>query len=111
MHRDYGENDQLDFYDAEGLNDEEDLADMTGAQRRAAEAAMARRDRASRGGRGRRAAARIRAPGFLESDEDMLDDEATGGLLAGLKRRTRREYDERRDVDDAAGIDEDVRDY
>ena len=48
---------------------------MTAAQRRAAEAKMARRDKLERrGGRGARASRRTRYPGFLESD-DMEDEE------------------------------------
>ena len=37
-------------------------------------------------------------------DEDMDD----GGLLSQMKRRTRRQYDERKDMDDLDGV-EDVR--
>ena len=78
--------------------------------RRRAEAAMARRDRLAQGGRrGQRAAARSRAPDFLQSDDDgYLDDLGDGGLLSGMKRRARRDYDERRDIDDMEGV-EDVR--
>lgn len=81
---------------------------MTAAQRRAAEATMERRDRRERrGGQGGRAARRTRYPGFLESD-DMEDEDAAGGLLSQMKRRTRRQYDERKDLDDMDGV-EDVR--
>lgn len=85
---------------------------MTAAQRLAAEAEMGRRDRASGRGRGRRSAARRRAPGFIDDDEDEDMDEGEGGALsgiipAGVKIRTRRQYDERQDVDDAAGVDDD----
>lgn len=79
---------------------------MSAAQRRAAEANMARRDRLERGGRrGARAAARSRMPDFLQSD-DMEDDDVDGGLLAGMKRRTRRQYDERKDLDDLEGVED-----
>jgi DNA replication licensing factor MCM2 len=70
---------------------------------------MARRDRQERGGRrGTRAAARARGPDFLYSD-DTEGGDLDSGLLSGMKRRTRRQYDERRDVDDMEGI-EDVGD-
>jgi len=75
--------------------------------RRAAEQAMDRRDRATGGGRGRRAAARERMP-FLLSDvmSEGDEDDGTGGLLAGMKPRVRKQYDERKDVDDAEGIED-----
>ena len=98
----------LDRYSEADINDEEDFAPMNAAQRRAAETKMARRDRAERKGRGNRAARRSRFPGFLESDDDMEDEDLGGGILAGTKRRTRRQYDERRDMDDLEGV-EDVR--
>lgn len=86
---------------------------MTADQRRAAEVAMRRRDvQEGRRGPGARAARRGRQPDFLGiggSDLDDEDDEdGTGGLLAGMKPRARRQYDERRTIDDAEGI-EDVR--
>ena len=77
---------------------------MTAAQRRAAEATMARRDRMEQGGRRRRAAARGIMPDFLQSDD--VEDDADGGLLSGMKRRTRKQYDERRDVDDMEGVED-----
>ena len=80
---------------------------MTGAQRRAAERAMAQRDLRDRGGRrGARAAARSRGPDFLLSDGLEEEDTMDGGLLSGMKRRTRRQYDERRDMDDMDGIED-----
>ena len=86
-----------------GLNDEEDFEPITAAQRRAAELAMKRRDKQQRKGRrGARAARRTLAPDLLQSDES--EEEMAGGLLAGMKRRARRQYDERLDVDDADGI-------
>ena len=80
---------------------------MSAAARRAAEAQMARRDRAERGGRvrGQRAAARSRAPAFLDSDDAGTED-LDGGLLSGMKRRARRDYDERREVDDMEGVED-----
>ncbi|KAI0717265.1 MCM-domain-containing protein [Cerioporus squamosus] len=69
---------------------------------------MARRDRLERGGRrGARAAARGIMPDFLQSD-DMEEDGPDGGLLSGMKRRTRRQYDERKDMDDLQGIDDEL---
>lgn len=80
---------------------------MTGAQRRAAERAMAQRDLRERGSRrGARAAARSRGPDFLLSDGLEEEDDMDGGLLSGMKRRTRRQYDERRDMDDMDGIED-----
>lgn len=69
---------------------------------------MNRRDRLERTGKqGTRAANRGRAPQFLE-DDDMDDEDALGDDLgvARMKRRTRRQYDERRDIDDVDGIDD-----
>jgi DNA replication licensing factor MCM2 len=79
---------------------------MTAAGRRAAEAQMARRDRLERaGGRGRRAARRSRAPAFLDSD-DAIEEDLDDVELARMKRRTRRQYDERRDIDDLEGVED-----
>lgn len=106
MHSDYATNELLDRYSDRDIDDEQDFEEMSAAQRRAAEANMARRDRLERGGRrGARAAARSRMPDFLQSD-DMEDDDVDGGLLAGMKRRTRRQYDERKDLDDLEGVDD-----
>lgn len=103
-HRDYAPNQQLDTYSDADINDEEEFDAMTAAQRRAAERTMAQRDRREGQGRrrGARAAARSRAPDLLQSEES--EGEADGGLLAGMKRRARRQYDERVEIDDAAGI-------
>lgn len=80
---------------------------MTGAQRRAAERTMAQRDLREHGGRrGTRAAARSRGPDFLLSDGLEEEDTMDSGLLSGMKRRTRRQYDERRDMDDMDGIED-----
>lgn len=104
---DYAVNQTLDRYSDADINDDENLEEMTVAQRRAAEAKMARRDRMERRG-GRRAAKRSLYPGFMESDDE--DDLNVGGdLLANMKRRTRRQYDERKDLDDLDGV-EDVSD-
>lgn len=101
---DYAENTTLDTYEAVGLDDEEEFDQMTTAQRRAAERALALRDRRERQGRhGARAAARTRAPDFLQSEESE-EEELDGGLLSGMKRRARRQYDERVEIDDAAGV-------
>lgn len=79
---------------------------MSLAARRAAEAKMAQRDRRDQGGRrGARAARRSRMPNFLQSD-DMDDDGDDRGLLAGTKRRARRQYDERKDLDDMEGVED-----
>ena len=104
--RDYAPDTALDRYDARDIDDDEEAGELTAEQRRAAERDMALRDRReARRGQGGRAARRSNAPDFLR-DEDEIDDEGMldGGLLSDLtKRRTRRQYDERQNVDDAAG--------
>jgi DNA replication licensing factor MCM2 len=47
-------------------------------------------------------------PAFLGSDGDIDDDdEMDDGLgIARMKRRTRRQYDERRDLDDLDGVED-----
>ncbi|KZT04684.1 MCM-domain-containing protein [Laetiporus sulphureus 93-53] len=105
---DYAGNQILDRYSDSGVNDAEEFAEMTIAQRRAAEAKMAQRDRREQGGRrGMRAARRNRMPEFLESD-DMDEDQPGRSLLAGTKMRARRQYDERKDLDDMAGIEDEI---
>lgn len=65
---------------------------------------MALRDRRERQGRrGGRATIRSLPPDILQSEESE-DDGMDGGLLAGLKPRARRQYDERIEIDDAAGV-------
>ena len=69
---------------------------------------MARRDRMERSGRrGQRAARRNRAPAFLGSDDveddDIMDDQLG---ISSMKRRTRKQYDERRDIDDLDGVED-----
>ncbi|CAE6419282.1 DNA replication licensing factor mcm2 OS=Schizosaccharomyces pombe (strain 972 / ATCC 24843) GN=mcm2 PE=1 SV=1 [Rhizoctonia solani AG-1 IB] len=106
---DYAADEALDRYDARDIDDEE-ADELTAEQRRAAERDMALRDRRdARRGQGGRAARRSNAPDFLrDDDEDMDDDLMDGGLLSDLtKRRTRRQYDERQGIDDAAGGDMD----
>lgn len=44
-------------------------------------------------------------PNFLQSDDDM-DDMDGNGLLAGTKRRARRQYDERKEMDDLEGVED-----
>jgi DNA replication licensing factor MCM2 len=79
---------------------------MDPRSRRAAELAMARRDRRDQGARrGARAARRDRGR-FLDFDDDgdMEDEDGPdAGLLSGLKPRARRAYDERPDIDDMQG--------
>ena len=104
---DYAGNETLDRYSDTGIDDAQEFEGMTGAQRKAAERAMAQRDMRERGGkRGARAAARSRGPDFLLSDGLQEEDDMDGGLLSGMKRRTRRQYDERRDMDDMDGIED-----
>ncbi|KAG8871426.1 MCM DNA helicase complex subunit [Tulasnella sp. 331] len=103
---DYAQDERLDRYSEAGIDDQGEVDEISAAARRRADAMMDRRDRNRRAGRDGRAARRARAPGFLDSD-DMADDDEDGGLTSGLKIRTRRDYDERRDIDDAAGIEDD----
>ncbi|KAG1737662.1 MCM-domain-containing protein [Suillus lakei] len=107
---DYAPNELLDHYSDRDIDDEGDFEEMSATARRAAEARMNRRDRLERTGKqGSRAANRGRAPQFLE-DEDMDDEDALGDDLgvARMKRRTRRQYDERRDIDDVDGMDDEI---
>ncbi|KAG2755285.1 MCM-domain-containing protein [Suillus brevipes Sb2] len=107
---DYAPNELLDRYSDRDIDDEGDFEEMSAAARRAAEVRMNRRDRLERAGKqGTRAANRGRAPQFLE-DDDMDDEDALGDDLGvgRMKRRTRRQYDERRDVDDVDGVDDEI---
>ncbi|CAG7850981.1 DNA replication licensing factor mcm2; AltName: Full=Cell division control protein 19; AltName: Full=Minichromosome maintenance protein 2 [Serendipita indica DSM 11827] len=111
MEEDYVRDPRLDRYDKRDINDEEEFDEMDPAARRAAEQAMDRRDRAAGRGPGRRAAARERMPfilsdGMEADDDDDLDPAA--GLLAGMKPRVRKQYDERKDIDDAEGIEDTI---
>lgn len=99
--RDYESNDALDRYSDADIDDRSSVPALSRAERLAAEAAMARRDR---GLPGARAARRSRAPGFLQSDDDIEVAGPGAGLLDGVNtRRRRRQYDERPDEDDAEG--------
>lgn len=104
MYRDYAVNELLDRYSDADIDDAE-YDQLDGGARRAAEMAMSRRDRQERAGRRGARAARRSRPNFLQSD-DMEEEELDGGLLSGLKRRTRRQYDERREMDDLDGVDD-----
>ncbi|KAI0260810.1 MCM-domain-containing protein [Gloeopeniophorella convolvens] len=106
---DYAENGVLDAYSDSGLNDEEVFEPLSAAARRAAEAKMRQRDRLAQGGRrGARAANRSHAPTFFDSDDAGADDDDESGLLSGTRTRARRQYDERRDMDDMDGIEDEV---
>lgn len=106
-HRDYGANDVLDRYSDAGIDDDEEVEELSAAARRAAEAKMERRDRTERGDkRGQRAARRSHAPAFLGSDNDMDDEDGDELGISTMKRRTRKQYDERRDADDLDGIED-----
>jgi len=108
--RDYGANELLDRYSDSGLNDDEDIEALPADARRAAERKMAARDRREMAGkRGQRAARRSRAPAFF-GEEDMDDEMEDDDGLSRMKQRTRRQYDERRDIDDMDGL-EDVRSH
>ncbi|KAI6021300.1 MCM-domain-containing protein [Pisolithus microcarpus] len=110
MEDDYAPNELLDRYSDRAIDDEGEYDPMSTTARRAAEAQMDRRDRLERSGvRGARAAARSRAPQFLQSDDIDDEDILDGGLgVARMKRRTRRQYDERRDLDDMDGMDDEI---
>jgi hypothetical protein len=103
--RDYAPNDTLDRYSEAGIDDDDDLEELSISARRAAEAKMARRDRMEKTGkRGARAARRSRHQFF---DSDDAGDEFDDGLgISSLPRRTRRQYDERRDIDDLDGVED-----
>ena len=104
--RDYLENNALDRYSDADIDDEEQQ-ELTAVERRAAEVAMARRDRLERAGRrGTRAARRSHAPAFLESDDAGSEGDLDELGVARMKRRTRRQYDERRDIDDLDGTED-----
>jgi DNA replication licensing factor MCM2 len=100
--RDYAPNELLDRYSDGDINDDEDVEELSAAARRAAELKMARRDRLE-GQRGSRAAGRRRGPGFVD-DDDMDDGDEDEEMVSRMKKRTRRPYDERRDIDDLEGV-------
>ncbi|KAL1662397.1 MCM-domain-containing protein [Schizophyllum commune] len=110
LEADYSRNDTLDNYDIADIDDEEQ-DELTPAARRAAERKMAQRDALERAGRnGGRAARRGRMHDFIDeddlADEGDVDDDDMG--VSQMKRRTRRQYDERRDIDDADGIEDEI---
>ena len=91
----------LDAYSDSGLNDAEDFEPLSATNRRAAEAEMRQQDRTERGGRrGMHAASRSHAPNFFDSDDVSVGDDAGSELLSGTRTRARRQYGERRNVDD-----------
>ncbi|KAJ7593710.1 MCM-domain-containing protein [Mycena floridula] len=98
---DYAPNEQLDRYSDTGVDDE-DQEELSAIARRRAERGMDQRDRIERTGRARDA--RRPRPSFLGSDDDenMADEEDLG--VSRMNRRTRRQYDERRDADDLEGV-------
>lgn len=106
--RDYAANELLDRYSDADLDDQNDFDDMAPAARRAAEAKMSQRDRRERRGgkKGSRAAGRSRMPEFLQSDEEDDDVDMDGLGVSKMKTRTRRQYDERRDIDDLDGVED-----
>lgn len=96
MRSDYESNAALDTYSQADIDDNSDLAELTLAERRAAEREMVRRDR---GQGGRRAGRREHMPAFFQSDD--AEDGFGEGPLAGINvGRRRRQYDERMNVDD-----------
>ncbi|KAM6502204.1 MCM domain containing protein [Amanita muscaria] len=109
LEQDYTENTALDRYSDADIDDDEDQQELTAAERRAAEVTMARRDRLEGAGRrGARAARRSRAPAFLESDDIGSEGDLDELGVARMKRRTRRQYDERRDMDDLDGAEDEL---
>lgn len=103
---DYAPNELLDRYSDADINDEEDLEELSAAARRAADLKMDRRNRLE--GAGRRAQRRTQGQGFVD-DDDMDDGDEDEEMVSRMKKRTRRPYDERRDIDDMEGV-EGVRD-
>ncbi|KAG2015633.1 ATP dependent DNA helicase [Coprinopsis cinerea AmutBmut pab1-1] len=110
LEADYAPNELLDRYSDADIDDDGDAAELSAAQRRAAEAQMARRDRLERAGKkGSRAFIRTKAPTFLGSDDMDDDGDVDDELgLSQFKARTRRHYDERRDQDDMEGIEDEL---
>lgn len=108
LRRDYAPNELLDRYSEADIDDEGEFEGITGAARRAAEAQMARRDRLERAGRrGQRAARRSHAPTFFGSDDGMDNEDIEDDLgIALMKKRTRKQYDERPDLDDLEGVED-----
>ena len=69
---------------------------------------MTRRDRLERAGRrGQRAARRSHAPTFFGSDDGMDNEDIEDDLgMALMKKRTRKQHDERPDLDDLDGVED-----
>ncbi|KAJ7188126.1 MCM-domain-containing protein [Mycena filopes] len=105
LQEDYAPNELLDRYSDADINDDEDLEELSVAARRAADLKMDRRLRLE--GAGRRAAGRRRGPGFVD-DDDMEDADEEEEMVSRMKRRTRRPYDERRDIDDMEGVEGEI---
>jgi DNA replication licensing factor MCM2 len=94
--RDYQRIAALDTYGAEGLDDDGDYEELNYEERRAAEAAMARRDR--------RNAGFYNALGGDDDDLDGEDDEARQSRRAMFQRgRSNRQSDDADDDDDEEG--------
>lgn len=94
----------MDRYSDTGLDDE-DQEELSAVQRRQAERRMAQRDRMERTGRRGERASRRNRPSFLGSDDMDDEDRFANDLGVGrMRRRTRRQYDERRDMDDLEGV-------
>ncbi|KZP18717.1 MCM-domain-containing protein [Athelia psychrophila] len=110
LEEDYAANELLDRYSDADLDDQNDFDDMAPAARRAAEAKMSQRDRRERRGgkKGSRAAGRSHMPEFLQSDEEDDDVDMDGLGVSKMKTRTRRQYDERRDIDDLDGVEDEI---
>ncbi|PBK74444.1 MCM-domain-containing protein [Armillaria solidipes] len=110
LEEDYAANELLDKYSDAGIDDDEDLDEISAEARRKAELAMAHRDRRERvGKKGTRAAQRSRVPDFLLDNDMDAEDESDDDLgVSRMKRRTRRVYDERRDADDMDGIEDEL---
>lgn len=102
MNNDYNENTNLDYYDEDNINDEE-FDEMDASTRRAVEAKLARRDRREAGLTARDGSRRSKMPAFLQSDDE---DDPDNRLL--IQRRRRRHYDERPDMDDLTGEDDEI---
>ncbi|TIC30661.1 MCM-domain-containing protein [Wallemia mellicola] len=99
---DYNENNNLDYYDEDQIDDQ-DFDDLDPASRRAVEAKLARRDRKEAGLSGKDGSRRSRMPAFMQSDDE---DDPDNRLL--IQRRRRRHYDERPDVDDLDGDEDEI---
>ncbi|KAF8210367.1 DNA replication licensing factor cdc19 [Mycena galopus ATCC 62051] len=105
LEADYAPNELLDKYSDADINDDEDLEELSAAARRAADLKMDRRNRLE--GAGRRAQGRNRGQGFVD-DDDMDDGDEDEEMVSRMKKRTRRPYDERRDLDDMEGVEGEI---